>query len=81
MNESLEESKIDLLTISSHKIGGPKGVGCLIYNDNLEHLLMPFMKGGGQERGKRAGTEALELIAGFGAAAEYASNFFINDRI
>ena len=79
MNESLEESKIDLLTISSHKIGGPKGVGCLIYNDNLEHLLMPFMKGGGQERGKRAGTEALELIAGFGAAAEYANNFFIND--
>ena len=79
MNESLEESKIDLLTISSHKIGGPKGVGCLIYNENLEHLLMPFMKGGGQERGKRAGTEALELIAGFGAAAEYADNFFIND--
>ena len=79
MNESLEESKIDLLTISSHKIGGPKGVGCLIYNENLEHLLMPFMKGGGQERGKRAGTEALELIAGFGAAAEYANNFFIND--
>ena len=79
MNESLEESKIDLLTISSHKIGGPKGVGCLIYNDNLEHLLMPFMKGGGQERGKRAGTEAVELIAGFGAAAEYANNFFIND--
>ena len=79
MNESFEESKIDLLTISSHKIGGPKGVGCLIYNDNLEHLLMPFMKGGGQERGKRAGTEALELIAGFGAAAEYANNYFIND--
>ena len=79
INESLEESKIDLLTISSHKIGGPKGVGCLIYNDNLEHLLMPFMKGGGQERGKRAGTEALELIAGFGAAAEYANNFSIND--
>ena len=79
MNESFEESKIDLLTISSHKIGGPKGVGCLIYNDNLEHLLMPFMKGGGQERGKRAGTEALELIAGFGAAAEYANNYFINN--
>ncbi len=79
INESLEESKIDLLTISSHKIGGPKGVGCLIYNDNLEHLLMPFMKGGGQERGKRAGTEALELIAGFGAAADYANNYFINN--
>ena len=79
MNESFEESKIDFMTISSHKIGGPKGVGCLIYKNNSEHLLLPYIKGGGQEHGKRAGTEAVELIAGFGVAADYSSNFYINE--
>jgi cysteine desulfurase len=58
----------DLMTLSSHKIGGPQGVGALIKRDGL--LLDPQIKGGGQERGARAGTENVAGIAGFGVAAE-----------
>jgi cysteine desulfurase len=58
----------DLMTLSSHKIGGPQGVGALIKRDGL--LLDAQIKGGGQERGARAGTENVAGIAGFGAAAE-----------
>jgi cysteine desulfurase len=58
----------DLMTLSSHKIGGPQGVGALIRRDGLP--LDPQIKGGGQERGARAGTENVAGIAGFGAAAE-----------
>jgi cysteine desulfurase len=60
----------DLLTLSAHKIGGPQGVGALIRRDEL--ALGPLIKGGGQERGARAGTENVAGIAGFGAAAEAA---------
>lgn len=61
----------DYLIISSHKIGGPKGVGAVIA---ISDLMMPraLVRGGGQEKGHRAGTEALPLIAGFGAAADVA---------
>src|SRR5436190_8242727 len=58
----------DLMTLSSHKIGGPQGVGALIRRDGL--VVDPQIKGGGQERGARAGTENVAGIAGFGAAAE-----------
>jgi cysteine desulfurase len=58
----------DLLTLSSHKIGGPKGAGALIRRGGL-HLSAPPIRGGGQERGLRAGTEDVAGIAGFGAAA------------
>ncbi len=57
----------DLMTLSAHKIGGPQGVGALIKRDALD--LEPQLKGGGQERGARAGTENVPGIAGFGAAA------------
>ncbi len=57
----------DLMTLSAHKIGGPQGVGALIKRDTLD--LEPQFKGGGQERGARAGTENVPGIAGFGAAA------------
>jgi len=60
----------DLMTLSSHKIGGPQGVGALIRRDGL--TLDSQIKGGGQERGARAGTENVVGIAGFGAAAEAA---------
>nr|WP_282440498.1 cysteine desulfurase family protein [Brucella pituitosa] len=62
----------DYLIISSHKIGGPKGVGAVIA---ISDLMMPkaLVRGGGQEKGHRAGTEALPLIAGFGAAADIAA--------
>lgn len=57
----------DLMTLSAHKIGGPQGVGALIKRDNLD--LPAQLRGGGQERGARAGTENVPGIAGFGAAA------------
>jgi len=64
-------SGIDMLSISAHKIGGPTGIGALIIREDLN--LEPIMVGGGQERGKRSGTENLAGIAGFGAAAEACS--------
>jgi cysteine desulfurase len=61
----------DMLTISSHKLGGPQGVGALVLNG--PQPATPLIKGGGQERGFRAGTENVAAIAGFGAAAEAAA--------
>lgn len=58
----------DLVTLSAHKLGGPKGVGALVRRADL-HIADPAIKGGGQERGTRAGTENVAGIAGFGAAA------------
>lgn len=58
----------DLITISGHKIHAPKGIGALYIRDGLK--LPPYIVGGGQERGMRAGTEATSQIAAFGAAAE-----------
>jgi cysteine desulfurase len=57
----------DYLTISAHKIGGPQGAGALIVKDDAP--LAPLIHGGGQESGRRAGTENVAAIAGFGAAA------------
>ncbi len=61
---------VDTLSLSAHKLGGPKGVGALVIRDGSS--LAPFIKGGGQERRRRAGTENVAAIAGFGAAAEMA---------
>lgn len=58
----------DLLSISSHKLGGPQGAGALVRRGDV-HVGEPLIKGGGQERGARAGTENVAAIAGFGAAA------------
>jgi cysteine desulfurase len=58
----------DLMSISSHKIGGPQGAGALIRRGDV-HIGDSLIKGGGQERGLRAGTENVAAIAGFGAAA------------
>ncbi len=58
----------DTLTISGHKLGGPRGVGALIIRDGVN--LPALIKGGGQERRRRGGTENVAGIAGFGAAAE-----------
>ncbi|MCI8387911.1 MAG: cysteine desulfurase [Clostridiales bacterium] len=61
----------DLITLSSHKIGGPKGVGALYVSPNVikSKKLAPIIFGGGQESGMRSGTENVIGIAGFGAAA------------
>ena len=59
----------DLLTLSAHKLGGAKGAGALIKRDEALHFAEPLIKGGGQERGSRAGTENVAAIAAFGTAA------------
>ena len=59
----------DLLTLSAHKIGGAKGAGALIKRSENIHFADPLIRGGGQERGSRAGTENVAAIAAFGAAA------------
>ncbi|WP_407174100.1 cysteine desulfurase family protein [Bradyrhizobium sp. STM 3562] len=61
----------DLATLSAHKIGGPKGVGALVLAEGVSGL-EPLLRGGGQELGRRAGTENVAGIAGFGAAVRAA---------
>jgi cysteine desulfurase len=65
----INEMSADLMTISAHKMGGPQGVGALIKRSAALHITDQMIRGGGQERGARAGTEAVAAIAGFGAAA------------
>jgi cysteine desulfurase len=69
----IQTLQADLLTISSHKIGGPQGAGALVKASEALHFADPLLKGGGQERGSRAGTENVAAIAGFGAAAREAA--------
>jgi cysteine desulfurase len=59
---------VDMMSLSGHKIGAPQGVGALVVRDGVE--LSPQLRGGGQEKGMRAGTENVPGIAGFGAAAQ-----------
>ena len=70
----LASTGADLLSLSAHKIGGPKGVGALVLAEGLEGLA-PLLRGGGQEKGRRAGTEDVAGIAGFGAAVRAALAF------
>ena len=64
----LRESGADLLSITSHKLGGPQGVGAVV-SAHRDTRVPAIMRGGGQERGRRQGTESVAAIAGFGAAA------------
>jgi cysteine desulfurase len=66
----LNEQGVHAMTLSGHKIGGPKGVGALVLDKRLD--LLPQIAGGGQERGLRAGTENVPAIVGFGVACELA---------
>ena len=75
----LNELTADLVTVSAHKIGGPKGVGALILADGLSGV-EPLLRGGGQERGRRAGTENVAGIAGLGAAVNAAMTGLGSDR-
>lgn len=67
---NVDELNVDLLSASAHKIYGPKGVGCLYIRKGTR--LQPLLHGGGQERKRRAGTENVPGIVGFGKAAELA---------
>ena len=60
---------VDMMSISAHKIGGPKGIGALYVGPNVRNI-RPLLHGGGQEEGARSGTEATAQIAGFAKAAE-----------
>jgi cysteine desulfurase len=69
----------DLLTLSAHKLGGPNGVGALVLQQNI-HISEPLIRGGGQQRGARAGTENVAGIAGFGAAAAAVREALADER-
>jgi cysteine desulfurase len=66
---NINELHADLLSISAHKLGGPKGAGAVVKAHETVHIADPLIRGGGQERGSRAGTETVAAISGFGAAA------------
>jgi cysteine desulfurase len=63
---------VQLMSLSSHKIYGPKGCGALVFQSQADIALKPLQSGGGQENGIRAGTENVAAIVGFGKAAELA---------
>ena len=76
---SLKDSHVDLFALSGHKFHAPKGVGALYIRTGLN--LPPFIIGGGQERGRRAGTESLPYIVALGAACELAGKFDAHARV
>jgi cysteine desulfurase len=76
----IKEMCADIVTLSAHKVGGPKGVGAVILAEGLLGL-RPLLRGGGQELGRRAGTENVAGIAGFGAAAKAAMSALEGDAI
>jgi len=76
----INEMSADLVTLSAHKVGGPKGVGALVLAEGVQGF-EPLLRGGGQEKGRRAGTENVAGIAGFGAAAKAAMGALEDDAI
>ena len=77
----LKDTKINMLSFSGHKIHAPKGIGVLYVRRGTRFV--PFMKGGHQERGRRAGTENVPYIVGLGVACELAGQHIseVNTRI
>jgi cysteine desulfurase len=67
---------VDFLTLSAHKIGGPQGIGALIVGEKA--VLASLLKGGGQEMNRRAGTENVPGIVGFGTASQLAADDLLN---
>ncbi len=72
MPVDVKDLGVDFLSLSAHKFYGPKGIGVLYFKN--KDALSPFMLGGGQESGLRAGTENIAAIAGMGLAAELATD-------
>jgi cysteine desulfurase len=77
---NIKEMGANIATMSAHKIGGPKGVGAVVLAEGLAGL-DPLLRGGGQELGRRAGTENVAGIAGFGAAVKIASEAQGSDAV
>lgn len=75
----LGSTEIDLFSLSAHKFHGPKGVGALYIRDGVS--LSSLAIGGGQENGRRAGTEAVHQIVGLGAAAEFVKDLAPMERV
>jgi len=71
MPVNFAELKLDLMSLSSHKLYGPQGAGALVVGSHVD--LAPLITGGGQEKQRRSGTENLLALVGFGAAAELAA--------
>jgi cysteine desulfurase len=76
----VDEMKVDLMSISGHKIYGPKGIGALYVRRRPRVRLEPLFSGGGQERGLRSGTLPHSLCVGMGAACELAQNEMDYDK-
>ena len=75
---SVNELGVDLLSVSAHKMYGPKGIGALYIRKGT--VIAPFLEGGGQEQNRRAGTENVPLAAGFAKAFEIASRMMETER-
>jgi len=76
---NVHEMDIDLMSISAHKMYGPKGVGALYIRSGMRRLLRPLHYGGGQERGLRPGTLNVPAIVGFGEACRLCMNMMEHD--
>lgn len=75
----VNKQNIDLMSISGHKLYGPKGIGALYLRRKPRVRLTPLINGGGQERGLRSGTLPTPLVVGFGKACEVAQREMKND--
>jgi cysteine desulfurase len=93
LNIDVKKNNIDALSLSAHKICGPKGIGALYINAKIKNIVRPLIDGGGQQNGLRSGTIATPLAVGFGEASiqikkrlkknfnyyKMLSNFFIRE--
>jgi cysteine desulfurase len=81
MKLDVERLGVDIMSLSAHKLYGPKGIGALYVSHAIRHGLRPIIHGGGQEGGLRSGTLPTPLCVGFGAAAEVMKRRLSHDLI
>ena len=78
---SVEKAKLDLVSVTAHKLYGPKGIGALWVRRKPRVRIDPIIDGGGHERGMRSGTLPVPLIVGFGKAAELANQEMAEEQV